>query len=170
MPAGPPPLPAASGSVIELERTVNASGNVSLGNQVISAGLPLAGQRVALRLEGPVAHILSGATLVRTVACPVPETARVRLRGARAGTAMPPQLPEPQLVRRIVSVRGAIMVGGQRIQVGLPHAGKTAEVTIEPDTYQITIDDEIAITAPRKISRDIKRHKASTYARTAGER
>lgn len=42
-PAGPPPLPAASGDVIEVERTVNASGNVSLGNYMISAGLPLAG-------------------------------------------------------------------------------------------------------------------------------
>lgn len=33
---------------------------------------------------------------------------------------------------------GAIMIGGQRIQLGLPHTGKTAEVTIEADTYQIT--------------------------------
>ena len=51
--AGPPPLPTASGDVIEVERTVNASGNVSLGNHMISAGLPLAGQRVTLRLDGP---------------------------------------------------------------------------------------------------------------------
>ncbi len=54
------------------------------------------------------------------------------------------------------------MIGGQRIQVGLPHAGKTAQVTIEADTYQITVEDSI-ITAPRKTSRDIKRHKASHY-------
>jgi hypothetical protein len=46
------------------------------------------------------------------------------------------RLDVPQLVRRRVSVRGAIMIGGQRIQVGLPHAGKTAEVTIETGTYQ----------------------------------
>ena len=69
-PAGSPPLPAASVDVIEVERTVNASGNVSLGNQMISAGLPLAGQRITLRLDGPVAHILSGGTLARTSACP----------------------------------------------------------------------------------------------------
>jgi len=55
------------------------------------------------------------------------------------------------------------MIGGQRIQVGLPHAGKTAEITIEADTYQITVADGVAITAPRKTSRDIKRHKASNY-------
>ena len=162
-PAGPPPLPPASGEVIEVERTVNASGNVSLGDHVISAGLPLAGQRVTLRLDGPVAHILSGGILARTVACPVPAQARVRLRGGRPGTAQPPRLPEPLTVTRRVSVRGAIMIGGQRIQVGLPHAGKTAEVTVESDTYQITVEPGIIITAPRTTSRDIRRHKASSY-------
>jgi hypothetical protein len=115
-PAGPPPLPPATGGeVLEAGRTVNASGNVSLGSHIISAGLPLAGQRVTLRLDGPVARIRSGGILARTVA---------RLRGGRAATAQPPRLPDPPLVSRRVSVRGAIMTGGQRIQAGLPHAGK----------------------------------------------
>jgi len=57
------------------------------------------------------------------------------------------------------------MIGGQRIQVGLPYAGKTAEITIETDTYQITVQDGVTITAPRQTSRDIKRHKASNYGR-----
>ena len=162
-PAGPPPLPPPSGSIIELERTVTASGNISLGDHLIGAGLPLAGQRVTLRLDGPVAHIVADGIRVRTVACPVPEQARPRLRGARAGTASPPGLSEPQKVVRRVSVRGAIMVGGQRIQVGLPHAGKTADITIEADTYQIAVDDSATIIAPRTTSRDIKRHKASAY-------
>ena len=71
--------------------------------------------------------------------------------------------PEPLTVIRRVSVRGAIMVGGQRIQVGLPHAGKTADVTIQPDTYQIRVDGGTAIAAPSKASPNIKRHKASAY-------
>jgi hypothetical protein len=142
---------------------VNASGTLSIGDHVISAGLALAGQRVTLRLDGPVAHILSGGTLVRTVACPVPQHARSRLRGARAGTAGPPRLPEPLQVRRRVSVRGAIMIGGQKIQVGLPHARKTVQISVESDTYQITVEDGITIAAPRKTNRDIKRHKASDY-------
>ena len=163
-PAGPPPLPRASGGeVIEVERTVNASGNVSIGDHVISVGLPLAGHRVTLRLDGPVAHVLSGGILARTVACPVPEQARARLREGRAATAQPPRLPDPLLVARRVSVRGAIMIGGQRIQVGLPHAGKTVEITVESDTYQITVEPGITITAPRTTSRDIRRHKASNY-------
>ena len=127
----------------------------------------MAGQRVTLRLAGPVAHVLSGGTVVRTVACPIPERSRVRLRGARPGNAEPPRLPEPLQVRRRVSVRGAIMIGGQRVQVGLPHAGKTAEITIEADTYQITVEPGIVITAARTTSRAILRQKASRYDVTA---
>jgi hypothetical protein len=145
------------------------SGNVSIGDRIIGAGMPLAGQRVTLRLDGLVAHIVADGVLVRTVACPIPEQARSRLRGARPGTASPPQLPEPQRIRRRVSVRGAIMIGSQRIQVGLPHAGKTAEITIGTDTYQITVDDGITISTPRRTSRDIKRHKASNYPESSPE-
>ena len=56
------------------------------------------------------------------------------------------------------------MVGGQKIQVGLPHARKTVHVTAEADTYQITVEPGITITARRTTSRDIRRHKASNYA------
>ena len=108
-------------------------------------------------MDGPVTHILVNGTTVRTVACPVPQAARPRLRGARTAAAQPPRLPDQLTVKRRVSVRGAIMIGGQRIQVGLPHAGKTADVTIETDTYQITVEEGITITAPRKTSHDIKR-------------
>ena len=94
-PAGPLPLPPASGDVTEVNRTVNASDNVSLGDHIISAGLPLTGQRVTLRLDGPVARILAGGVLVRTVACPVPPGARPRLCGARPGIAQPPRRPPP---------------------------------------------------------------------------
>jgi hypothetical protein len=149
--------------VSEVDRTVNASGNVSLGDRIVSAGLPLAGQRVTLRLDGPVAHVLAADVLVRTLACPVPPEARPRLRGARPGTAQPPRLPEPLVVTRRVSVRGPVMVGGQKIQVGLAHARKTVEVTVAADTYQITVEPGITVTAPRTTSRDIRRHKASRY-------
>jgi hypothetical protein len=67
-----------------------------------------------------------------TGACPVPREDRSRLRGARGGTAYPPRLPDPLIVTRRVPARGAIMRGGQKIQVGLAHARKTAEVTVEP--------------------------------------
>jgi hypothetical protein len=53
-------------------------------------------------------------------------------RTARAGTAQPARLPEPLTVTRRVSVRGVIMVGGQRIQVGLAHALKIAQLGVGP--------------------------------------
>ena len=134
----------------EVDRTVNASGNVSLGDHIVSAGLPLTGQRVTLRLDGPVAHILADGVLVRTVACPVPPEGR-------------PRLPAPLVVTRRVSVRGAIMVGGQRIQVGLAHARKTVAVTVGPDTIQVAVETSITVTAARTTSRDIRRHKAPDY-------
>jgi hypothetical protein len=55
------------------------------------------------------------------------------------------------------------MVGGQKIQVGLAHARKTVQVTVGPDTYEIAVEPGIAVTSARTTSRDIKRHKASSY-------
>ena len=65
---------------------------------------------------------------------------------------------------RRVPVRGAIMIGGQTIQVGLAHARKTAEATVEAGIYQIAVAPGITITAPRTTSRDVRRHKASNYS------
>ena len=56
------------------------------------------------------------------------------------------------------------MVGGRKIQVGLPHARKTVAITVRPDTYQVAVEPGITVTAPRTASRDIRRHKASSYA------
>ena len=47
------------------------------------------------------------------------------------------------------------------------HAGKTAEVTIETDTYQILVEDGVAINAPRTTSRDVRRHKSLELPRPA---
>ena len=71
--------------------------------------------------------------------------------------------PVPLTVIRGVSVRGAMMVGRQKIQVGLAHAGKTAEVQSSP-TGQITVEPGVLISAPGCNSRDIRRRKASNYS------
>jgi hypothetical protein len=57
------------------------------------------------------------------------------------------------------------MIGGRKIQVGLAHARKTAEVRVEADTYLITAGPGITITSSHTTSRDIRRHKASNYRR-----
>jgi hypothetical protein len=58
----------------------------------------------------------------------------------------------------------AIMVGEQRIQVGLAHARETVAVTVGPDTIQVAVETSITVTAARTTSRDIRRHKASNYS------
>ncbi len=55
------------------------------------------------------------------------------------------------------------MIGGQKIQVGLAHARKTVQVTVAPDTYQITVETGVTVTAARSGNRDIRRHKAYNY-------
>jgi hypothetical protein len=53
------------------------------------------------------------------------------------------------VVTRRVSIRGAIVVGGQKIQVGLAHVRKTAQITVESDIYQITVAEPICRTSVR---------------------
>ena len=97
-PAGPSPLPAGDGAVIEVDRTVNAAGLISLADQQIGVGSPLAGQRVTLRMEGPMMAVLGhDGTLLRTLACPIPVDRRSRLRGGRraTGSGWPPGWGRP---------------------------------------------------------------------------
>src|SRR4029079_17017217 len=100
------PLLAVHGAGIELDRTVNATGLISLADQQVGVGSPLAGQRGTLRMEGPLMAVLRhDGTPPRTRACPVPADRRSRLRGARRGRSLPPQPGGPITVRRRVSSR-----------------------------------------------------------------
>ena len=88
-PADPCPLPAGKAAVIEVDRTVNASGTVGLATDQVSVGSPLAGQRVTLRMEGPLMAVIgSDGSLLRTMACPIP--ARAPLPAARRPHAAGP--------------------------------------------------------------------------------
>jgi hypothetical protein len=75
-PAGPSPAGNAPGvlaatSCVEVQRLVNATGIITLGNQVIQVGSPLAGQRARVRLDGQVMHVITqDGILWRTLPCP----------------------------------------------------------------------------------------------------
>jgi Integrase core domain len=165
-PAGPPPAGPAPGalaatSCVEVQRLVNAAGLITLGNQVIQVGSPLAGQRVKIRLEGQVMHIITqDGVLWRSLLRPIPPGQRHRLQGVRL--AGPAPLPPADLtIQRKVSSRGGIQVARQRIQVGFSHAGKT--VTIQPGDTTLRIIDqhgELLTTVPRNSTGEISRFKA----------
>ena len=160
-PAGPSPLPAGDGMVIEVDRTVNATGLISLADQQVGVGSPLAGQRVTLRMEGPLMAVLGhDGTLLRTMACPVPVASRSRLRGARRGRSLPPQPGGPVTVQRRVSSRGGLMVARQKIHAGMIHAGKTATVICENNHFRVVIDGETAAVVPRTTTSEVHRYKA----------
>ena len=161
-PAGPSPLPTGSGAVIEVDRTVNATGLVSLADQQVGVGSPLAGQRVTLRMEGPLMAVLgSDGTLLRTMACPVRASQRYRLRGARRARSLPPQPGGPITVQRRVSCRGGLIVARQKIHAGMIHAGKTASVICENNHFRVVIDGETAAVVPRTTTSEVHRYKAN---------
>jgi transposase InsO family protein len=161
-PADPCPLPAGTAAVIEVDRTVNASGTVGLAKGQVSVGSPLAGQRVTLRMEGPLMAVIgSDGSLLRTLACPIPPDRRWRLRGARSGRSLPPPPGGPITVQRRVSCRGAFMVACQKIHAGMIHAGKTATVICENNCFRVVIDGETAAVVPRTTTSQIHRYKAN---------
>jgi transposase InsO family protein len=165
-PAGPPPAGPAPGvlaatSCVEVQRLVNASGIITVSNQVIQVGSPLAGQRARIRLDGQVMHVITqDGVLWRSLPCPIPPGQRHRLQGARL--AGPEPLPAASVViQRKVSSRGGIQVARQRIQVGFSHVGKI--VTVETRDTSLRIIDqhgELITTVPRASIGEISRFKA----------
>jgi transposase InsO family protein len=161
-PAGPSPLPSGSGTAVEVDRMVNATGLVSLAGAQLNAGFELAGQRVTLRLDGTQMTVIShDGTLLRTMPCPVPARDRPRLRGARRAAVIPPPPGGPVTVQRRVSSRGGIMVARQKIQAGMIHAGKTVTVICQDSSFRLVIDGDTVAVVPRTTSSEVHRYKAS---------
>jgi hypothetical protein len=165
-PAGPPPAGPAPGalaatSCVEVQRLVNSSAIITLDNQVIQVGSPLAGQRARLRLDGQVMHVITqDGMLWRTLPCPIPPGQRHKLQGVRL--AGPQPLPPASLViQRKVSSRGGIQVARQRVQVGLSHAGRIVTIELRGTTLRvIDSNGELLTTVPRNGSGEISRFKA----------
>ena len=172
-PAGPPPAGPSPGSLaasrcVEVDRLVNGIGGITLLNQLILVGSPLAGQRARIRLDGQLMHVITqDGKLWRTLPCPIPPGQRHRLQGVRL--AGPAPLPEAAMtVQRRVSSRGGIMVAKQKIQAGMTHAGKIVTVVCENDSFRLVIDGETVRVVPRTTGQEIGRYKA--YATRPGRR
>lgn len=170
-PAGPPPLPQPEPqtTAVEVDRVVNACGGISIAGRQISVGMPLAGQRVRIRLDGILLHVIDDAGhLRRTLRCPLPPTALGRIRDARPASPVPPPATAPT-VERIVSINGSFQVAGQKVQVGKVHARKL--VTVALDEHTITVyDAETPIAAvPRRSTTNLNRTKAKHQITTPGQ-
>ena len=169
VPAGPPPRsPAATGlraadATLELERTVNGAGLVSLADTQFRVGYPLAGERVRIVLEGDVAHVVRDGVVVRSFACALPPEKRQRLQGARVAEKVDLRT-EPLVVGRRVSSSGVIAVGGQRVVVGSSHRRKIVEVLVEHRYLRIMENGTTLKTVARNTTKEVNRFKASGKA------
>jgi hypothetical protein len=165
-PAGPAPAAPslaalARGAAVEVDRTVNACGLVGLAGRWVQVGFPLAGQRITLRVEEQLVHVIAAGALWRTLPSPIPADARGRLRGARLAGPPPNPAERPTRVQRRVSCRGGIQVCRQRVQVGFPHAGKTVTVEVNDTCFRILDQHGTMLkVVPRTNTTEVTRYKA----------
>ena len=91
--AGPAPLPLSAGTAIEVDRMVNGCGLTCLAGAPFNARRQLAGQRITLRMDGPLMTLIDATgTELRTMPCPVPPAGRTGC-AAPAAPSSPPGQP-----------------------------------------------------------------------------
>ncbi|MGW3608174.1 IS481 family transposase [Micromonospora sp. NPDC005161] len=162
-PAGPPPIaagPIQAGAPIEVDRLVNATGLISLAGRQHPVGYHFAGRRVTVRLDRGLMQITADGVLLRSLANPLTAAEIARIRDARPAGPPPTPAPEPVRVERRVSCRGSLVIAGQRIHVGIAHAGATLTVESAGTTFRIHDGDQLLTEVARTTTKAIARFKA----------
>ncbi|WP_446723588.1 integrase core domain-containing protein [Micromonospora sp. S4605] len=161
--AGPPPITAGQlkpGAPVEVDRLVNAIGLVSLAGRQHPIGYHLAGRRVTIRLDRGLLHLLDAdRTLLRSLPNPLTPAEQARTRDSRPAGPPPTPAPEPQRVERRVSSRGALVIAGQKIHVGIHQAGRTLIVEDADTTFRVHDGDQLLTEVPRTTTKPIARFK-----------
>jgi hypothetical protein len=136
-------------------------GRVSIAGNYHSVGQQFAGRRITLRLETTVAHVIIDGTLVRTIPLTLTPIQRARLQGARPPGPAPLLDQRPVQVQRTVSCRGGTQIIGQRVQVGLRHAGQIVTIEVDETTLRVYDQrDHLIKNVPRTSRKEVRRHKA----------
>jgi hypothetical protein len=159
-PAGPPPIPTGQpDDPIEVDRLVNAVGAVSLAGRQHPVGYHFAGRRVTVRLDRGLLQLVADGVRLRSLPNPLTPAQLARIRDARPAGPPPTPAPEPVRVQRRISCRGALVVAGQRIHVGMVHAGRTVTVETADATFRIHDGDELLTEVARTTTKPIARFK-----------
>jgi hypothetical protein len=163
-PAGSPPIttgPTTPGHPIEVDRLVNATGLIALAGRQHPVGYHLAGRRVTVRLDHGVLHLLDAdRRVVRSPPNPLTTADLGRLRDARPGGLPPTRSTDALRVDRRVSSRGSITIAGQKIHVGISHAGQTVTVEEADTSFRILDGDQLLTEVPRTTTKTVARFKA----------
>ncbi|WP_165945310.1 hypothetical protein [Micromonospora sp. KC723] len=83
----------------------------------------------------------------------------LKIRDARPAGPPPRPASQPLRVERRVSCRGALVIAGQRIHVGIAHAGATLTVEAADTTFRIHDGDQLLTEVPRTTVKDVARFK-----------
>jgi hypothetical protein len=144
---------------IEVDPLVNATGLVGLAGRQHPIGYHFAGRRVTVRLDHGVMQIVADGVLLRSLPNPLAPTDLARLRDARPAGPPPQSVPEPPRVQRRVSSRGALTIAGQRVHVGLLHAGRTLDVEAADTMLRVYDGDQLVAEVARSTTKPIARFK-----------
>jgi transposase InsO family protein len=147
-PAGPPPISTRGHPegrvIVEVERTVNRTGIVSLGNHVVLAAEVLAGRRVGVYIEEGAPLLFfdpDTRELLRSRPNPLAPGEAARLQRPRPVGPVPRPSTEPITLQRRASTTGVIMVAGQKIALGRHHQHQTVTVHVAETTVAIDLPD-----------------------------
>jgi hypothetical protein len=95
-------------TVIEVARTVARDGCVGLGGHKVLLDSSLVGQRVTVRFEGALMHVVADGRPVKTLPAPLPPDQRAAVRGARPTSEPLPAPAPPQRAMRRVAANGTV--------------------------------------------------------------
>jgi hypothetical protein len=112
-----------------------------------------------VRLDHGLLQLVSDGVLLRSLPNPLTPAEQARIRDDRPAGPPPQPAPEPLRVQRRVSSRGALVVAGQRIHVGMTHAGRTLDVESVDHTFRVYDGDEMLIEIARTTGKPIARFK-----------
>jgi hypothetical protein len=163
-PAGPAPAAALQGAaVVEVDRVVNGCGLLGIGGRQVGVGLLWAGRQVTVRVTPTLLQVVCDGRVAKTLPSPVPADQRHRLRGAQVADQPPEPAAGPVAVQRVVSQRGQVQVGGQRLQVGLRHARKRVMVLVHEDRFEVMDHGELLKSVARTLPKEVTRFKAAEH-------
>ena len=153
--------PIKPGQPIETDHLVNATGYIGLANRSIGIRSQFAGQRLTIRLDSTVLHLINDGQLLRSLPSPLGAADLTHIQATRPAGPTPRATDEPITVQRRVSSQGVFQINGQKIRAGQTHAGKTATIDIGNNQLTIGIDGETVATVPQTSRKETTRHKVA---------
>lgn len=147
---------------VEVTRTVPASGNLAVCGQQFWLGPTNAGRTITLWADTTVIHLLLNGARLKTVPSrlTLDHLRQLLTDGGRPAGPPPTPTAQPQRVDRRVSSRGSLVIAGQKIHVGITHAGRTATVEAADTTFRVYDGEQLLTEVARTTTKPIARFKA----------